>query len=69
MGLRAHFGSVIDKLGLWALRAGRGSLVLDRVGLLQDIVLMTLLMGSLNCTVFAVFLELLQGEVPQGGEV
>ena len=35
MGLRADFGFVAGRLGLWALRAGRDCLVLDREGPLQ----------------------------------
>ena len=67
MGLRADFGFVVGGLGLWALRAARGSLMLDREGTLQDVPLMMLLMGSLNWTIFifAAFLKLL-GETAAG---
>ena len=53
-----------------SLRAGRGSLVLDREGPLQDVPLMMLSMGSLNWTVFIfrVILKLL-GELLQGREM
>ena len=32
LGLRADFGFEMGRLGLWALGAGKGSLVLDRKG-------------------------------------
>ena len=45
IGLRADFGFVAGRLHLWALRAGRSSLVLDREGPLWDVPLMMLSMG------------------------
>ena len=64
--LRADFGFVAGRLGLWALSAGRGSLIVGKESLLWDVPLMTLSMGSLNQNVFAVFLKLLWGEVQCG---
>ena len=69
MGLNADFSFLVGVLGLLAFRDGRDSLVLDRKGLLHAVPLMTLLMGSLNQTVFMVFLKPLWREVPQRGEV
>ena len=53
--------------GLLGLRAG--CLLQEWEGLCGVSLLMRLLMGSLNHTVFVVFLKLLGGELPQGGEV
>ena len=70
MGLKADLGFVACVQILLALRTGRGCLVLDREGLLGFVLLMMLLMGSLNWTVFvfAVFLKPLWRELLQERE-
>ena len=69
IGLRADFGFVVDGLGLQALRAGRGSLVLNREDPLWIVPLMMVPIWSLNKTVFTVFFKPLWGESHREGSV